>query len=161
MSQALDKAVESGLSENTEVEIFTGSPYLLPKKLKQAYSKKEERPTLFFNLTGEPKMGMTNGRTICSKHDEIRRLASAIQSYCADEMKPSDISATFSLIQDKAEQIDRLAADAKEDGQSMESGLSDKRDRISELEKEKEELEEQIQSLEEQLEEKKKEFLTS
>ena len=50
--QVLDKAVESGLSENTEVEVFTGLPCLHQiKELKQAYSKIEERPALYFTLT--------------------------------------------------------------------------------------------------------------
>lgn len=71
-------------------------------------------------------MGMTNGRTICSKHDEIMKLAEGIQSLCQGDVNPSDLSTLFSDIQDKAEQIDQLAADAKEDGQSMESGLDEK-----------------------------------
>ena len=97
-------------------------------------------------------MGMKHGRTICSKHDDIMSLASEIQSLCQDDINPSDLSTLFSNVQNKAKQIDRLAADAKEDGQSMESGLDSKRERIQELEEEKEELESHIKELEKQLE---------
>jgi chromosome segregation ATPase len=97
-------------------------------------------------------MGMTNGRTICSKHDEIMSLASEIQFLCQDDINPSDLSSLFSDLQDKAERVDQLASNAKEDGQSMEAGLDEKRERISELEQEKEELEERIRELEEKVE---------
>ena len=49
---ALNKAVESGVPEDTEVEVFTGSRYLYQiKELKPVFSKIEKRPALIFTLT--------------------------------------------------------------------------------------------------------------
>lgn len=115
-------------------------------------------------------MGMTNGRTICSKHDEIRDLSERIlkladgQKY-PDSFTEEEIDALnehieesiilqrfLGLLKDDADTIYVLADTAKEDGQSMENGLSYKRERIEELEKEKGELETQVRKLEEEKE---------
>lgn len=99
-------------------------------------------------------MGMKYGRTICSKHDEIKTRAekisdlASVQKY-VDSFTDKEIDALDQLVDSnpllrsflealvtEADTIYRLADDAKEDGQSMESGLGDKRERIRELEAE-------------------------
>lgn len=92
-------------------------------------------------------MGMSQGRTICSKHDEIMKLAEEIQTLCSSDLNPSDISSTFQEILDKAEEIDSLAFYAKDDGQSMENGLNNKKEKLKELEQEKEELDSELRNL--------------
>lgn len=82
-------------------------------------------------------MGRLKNGTICSKHDEIAKLAEKIQD---------------------------LVDKCLEDGMNMEQGLKDKRDRIDELEEENRSLREElaeaakhIQDLEEQLQDEKME----
>ena len=81
-------------------------------------------------------MGMTRGVTICRKHDDIMELAADIVKLTSKDVNPMDLSELFSTIADKAEDISALASDCKEDGQSMESGLENKRERIQKLEAE-------------------------
>lgn len=118
-------------------------------------------------------MGMTNGRTICSKHDEIMELANQISGAITEDgdeteedkelkrlIDSSPILQEFlSNLKELADSIFVLASDAKEDGQSMESGLDNKREKIQELEKEIEDYrkydlgyQETIKALEEELE---------
>jgi predicted RNase H-like nuclease (RuvC/YqgF family) len=92
-------------------------------------------------------MGMTNGRTICSKHDEIMTLADEIESLCEADINPSDLSNLFSDLVDKAKTIYSLADAAKDDGQSMEEGLDNKKTRIQELEKEVSDMDSELRKL--------------
>jgi hypothetical protein len=94
-------------------------------------------------------MGMTRGVTICCKHDDIMELADTIINLCSEYVRPTDLSDLFGKIADKAEDIAALASDCKEDGQSMESGLDYKRERIQELEDTIEELEAEVVHLRE------------
>ena len=97
-------------------------------------------------------MGMTNGRTICSKHDEILELSEHIFQQ-AEGVKYYDFTeqTSFSLLEeeeahlesllkadpilqkvfkgfaDSAGKIYFLTEAAKKDGQDMETGLGDKR----------------------------------
>lgn len=97
-------------------------------------------------------MGMKHGRTICSKHDEIKTRALRIESLArggesvasftkAETQYLNQLIDSNPLLQfllkilaAEASEIYYLAEDAKEDGQSMESGLGDKRKRVRELE---------------------------
>lgn len=85
-------------------------------------------------------MGMTNGRTICSKHDEIKTLAGEISTtleaiiYELEGLIDDGIIDRLGDLKTNADSIYDLAVDAKKDGQSMENGLDDKKETIGKLE---------------------------
>jgi hypothetical protein len=106
----------------------------------------------------EKQMGMTNGRTICSKHDEILELSELIfqqaegvkyydfteqasltlleneEDHLASLLKTDPIlQKVFKGFADSAGKIYFLAEAAKKDGQSMENGLGDKRIKMREV----------------------------
>ena len=96
-------------------------------------------------------MGMTNGRTICSKHDEIMTRSEKISNLLSGETSVdsfSDAQAValeeviessmglqifLRLLKEESDAIYWLAKDAKRDGVSMESGLDRKRTELREL----------------------------
>jgi peptidoglycan hydrolase CwlO-like protein len=118
-------------------------------------------------------MGMTNGRTICSKHDEIKTLSERLANYLSmqdsvpsfsdyevetleDVIENSEILQRFlGLLKDDADTIFHLADNAKSDGQSMENGLDTKREEITSLESQISDLKADARELSETLEEAK------
>lgn len=96
-------------------------------------------------------MGMTNGRTICSKHDEIMTLSDRLThllsrqdsvpsfsdieiEYLEDTIENSEILQRFlGLLKDDVDTIYVLADTAKVDGVSMETGLGENREEIVSL----------------------------
>jgi chromosome segregation ATPase len=97
-------------------------------------------------------MGMTNGTTICSKHDNIMRLAEKIKDATEEVVSPSELSARMIKIFDAADEIYDFAFTAKEDGQSMENGLGSKNNQIGELYDTNADLKEEIEDLEAEIE---------
>lgn len=96
-------------------------------------------------------MGMKNGRTICSKHDEIKLLSERLENLLSRQTSIDSFSDTevetledtiencpvllkfLSLLKEDAGAIYHLADNAKDDGQAMENGLNEKKDRIDKL----------------------------
>jgi hypothetical protein len=107
----------------------------------------------FFNHhpLGDSIMGMTKGRTICSKHDEILTLSERLSNILSGQKSITSFSDTEAgtledtidncsvlqtflwLLKGDVDTIHRLADDAKQDGISMESGLDRKRTELREL----------------------------
>jgi hypothetical protein len=116
-------------------------------------------------------MGMTNGRTICSKHEEIKHLSDRLANYLSmqdyvpsfsdyetetleNTIENSEILQRFlGLLKDDVDTIFVLADNAKVDGQSMETGLDTKREKIVSLEGQISDLKSEVTDLEVTLEE--------
>jgi hypothetical protein len=116
---------------------------------------------------------MSLGRTICSKHDEIKTISerlvnllsgqdsvASFTDYEIEELK--DVIENSKILQrflgflgEESYIIYGLADNAKEDGQSMENGLDTKREKITSLESQISDLEYDAKEREEVLDEAK------